>query len=253
MKSHYLASFAIFLAIILFAGAFVIVGVPESKSVRSIDGAVTVTGLAKASQNIIVGVDESAKVGEPLLGLVYKVEPSGVMLDEPIVLSFKRDKILGTIDATTVYQWNSQLGMWVPLPSVVADTKDVLSVQVMTLGDFALGTSPKIIAPNLLTMRDELLKKAPADTLGFRIIESFTLPNGVPVQIPRADVVGGCGGQVGSMNKLSYSSISSIINVPVNDVQTAVTFGLVGEWGVSGNGKGCAISEPLKPQGTWYT
>jgi hypothetical protein len=247
-KSQQLASFGFVVALMMFVGMFFVMNIPESHAVRSADGAVTVSGLTRESQQMSASVDASVAIGEPLLGMAYRIEPSGVALDAPVVLSFTRSADLGTLDATVVYQWNAVLGMWVPLSNVVADTAELLSVQVSTLGDFALGSVPTIDAPTLLTTRDTLLKKAPTGTRGFRIAESYKTPTGVSTQLPNADVIGGCGGRVGAAERQEYSSSSATVNVLVDDVQTEVNFSLVAEWAVSGDGTGCPVTAPLQIQ-----
>ena len=143
-----------------FVGVFVVVNVPEAVVIHGDDGALTITGLSRTSQRVSIHADGSVPVGEPLLGLVYRVDPANVPLDAPMVLSFAKRADLGTENATTVYQWNSSLGMWVPVPSVVADTVDVLAVEVLSFGFFALGMMPEIDVPMLLTAQDTLRAKA---------------------------------------------------------------------------------------------
>lgn len=248
MKPFHFTSFAFILALMLFAGMFVILNIPEAQGVQSADGALTVTGLARTSQQISVTADSALGTGTPLLGFVYHIEPTDVPLDAPIVLSFAKRLDLGTEDATTVYQWNSSLGMWVPIPSVVADTADVLAVEVLTLGDFALGVTPDIEVPILLTAQDALRAKASIGTRGYRLSTAYTLPDGVPVQWPAAQILGGCGGRVGAGEKTEYSSTTQTVSVMVDDVQTPVQFTIVGEWILSGDGTGCPASTPLKAQ-----
>ena len=180
---------------------------------------------------------------------MYRVDPADVPLAAPMVLSFAKRADLGTEDATTVYQWNSSLGMWVPVPSVVADTADVLAVEVLTLGYFALGVTPDIAVPTLLTAQDALRAKASIGTRGYRLSTAYTLPNGVPVEWPEAQMIGGCGGHIGAGERTEYSSTEQTVTVLVNDVLTPVEFTLVGEWILSGDGTGCPASMPLKALG----
>ncbi len=248
MKSFHFASFAFVLAFMLFAGMFVILNIPEAQRVQSTDGALTVAGFVRTAQQMTVTADAGMPVGDPLLGLAYRVDPSDVSLDAPMVLSFARRLDLGTEDATTVYQWNSSLGMWVPVPSVVADTVDVLAVEVLTLGIFALGSVPDIDVPTLLTAQDTLRAKASIGTRGYRLSTAYTLPDGVPVEWPAAQVLGGCGGRVGAGQRTEYSSTEQVVTVFVNDVLTPVQFTIVGEWILSGDNTGCPVSAPLKSQ-----
>jgi hypothetical protein len=248
MKPFRFASFAFVLAAVLFTGMFVVLNVPEARGVQSADGALTVTGLVRTEQQISIVPDTSVPVGDPLLGLVYYVSPADVPLGSPIALSFARRADLGTEDATTVYRWNSSLGMWVPVPSVVADTADMLAVEVLSLGYFALGVMPEIDMPTLLTAQDTLRAKASIGTRGYRLSTAYTLPGGVPVEWSGAQVLGGCGGRVGAGERTEYSSTAQTVTVLVNDVLTPVEFTIVGEWVLSGDGAGCPASMPLKVQ-----
>lgn len=242
------APFMFLITLLLFVGSYVVLRIPEARAVPSDDGALTVTGLARSSDHIAVSVDDNARLGDPLLGLVYHIEPNGVPLSAPLTLSFSKKAALGTEDATAVYQWNSALGMWVPIASTVAETSDVLAVEVMSLGDFALGTEPIVEVPSLLSAQDAIRTKAPVGTRGFRLSTSYTLPEGVPVAWPEVQVLGGCGGRVGSGDRAEYSSQSQTIHVDVDDVQTPVEFTIVGEWIVAGDGTGCGASMPLRDQ-----
>lgn len=248
MNRLHVGAFVVGVTLVLFAGACIVLRIPEARAVQTADGALTVTGLVRSSQNIEVSVDTSATLGTPLLGLVYRVEPSGIPLDAPLVLSFAKSAELGTTDATAVYEWHAELGMWVPLASVVANTSDVLAVEVMTLGDFALGTEPDVSMPTLLVAQDALREKAPVGTRGFRISTGYTVPGGVPIFWPDAQVFGGCGGRIGAGDKTEYSSLTKPLNILVNDVQTAVDVTLVGEWNIAGDHTPCPASLPLKIQ-----
>lgn len=248
MKPFHFTSFAFVLATMMFAGAFVILNIPEAQGVQSTDGALTVAGFARSTQRITVTPDASMPVGDPLLGLAYRVDPMDVPLDAPIVLSFAKRFDLGTQDATTVYQWNSSLGMWVPVPSVVANTVNVLAIEVLSLGVFALGDVPDIDVPTLLTAQDVLRAKASIGTRGYRLSTAYTLPDGVPVEWPAAQVLGGCGGRVGAGQRTEYSSTEQVVTVFVNDVLTPVQFTIVGEWILSGDNTGCPVSAPLQSQ-----
>ncbi len=248
MKHVHVASFAFVLAMVLFVGTFVVFRIPEAQGVQSSDGAVTVTGLTRMGQRISVVLDTEMPLGDPLLGLVYRIEPNNVPLDAPVVISLAKRRDLGTEGATTVYQWHAALGVWVPVPSVVADTEEVLAVEVLTLGYFALGTMPNIVMPSLLTAQDALRTKAPAGTRGYRIVTAYTVPDGVPVAWPAAQVLGGCGGRVGAGDRVEYSSATQTVNVLVDDVQTSVQFTLIGEWILAGDGSGCPASVPLQAQ-----
>ena len=248
MKSSRLTFVLLTIVVLTFSVFFIVSQEPEAQEVTSVDGVVTVTGLTRTAQDFTVDVVDGSKTGEPLLSAIYRVEPANVPLDTSIVLSFAKTKEAGTATATTVYQWNTALGMWETVSTVVANTPDVLAVQITSLGDFALGTMPTIDAPTMLTSYDELHAKAPIGTRGYRIVVAYMLPNGVYVRLPDAGEIGGCGGRVGAGDRTEYSSTTAAVTVPVNDVSTPVEFIMVSEWAVSGDCAGCAASMPLKAQ-----
>ncbi len=241
--------FSIFSVIVLGMTMWCIVAKePEAREVQSSDGVVTVTGLSRTKNDFVIAVDESATVATPLISHVYHITPSGTPHDAPIILSFVRSALLGTQGATTVYWWNTSLGMWEPVHDVVADTQDVLAVRVATLGDFALGIAPNITAPTMLTAFDALRATAPKGTRGYGISVAYILPDGVPVRLEQHGERGGCGGNIGAGDHGMYSSSHVAFSVPVDDVDTKVSFTLVAEWLISADGTGCGTQEPLVAQ-----
>ncbi len=227
---------------------FIVAKEPEAREVKSSDGVVTITGLSCTANDFTVTVDDTATVATPLVSHVYHVAPTNVQRDAPIVLSFERSATAGTLDAAAVYWFDASLGMWERLHDVVADTNDVLAVQVTTLGDFALGITPNVAAPTMLTAFDALREKAPSGARGYEISVAYTLPGGVPVRLENVSEHGGCGGQIGASDHSEYSSSTMNLSIPVDDVDTRVGFMLVGEWAVSADGTGCAAGEELKPR-----
>lgn len=225
---------------------FIVAKEPESREVQSDDGVVTVTGLSRTVNDFSVVVDDTATVATPLMSHVYRVAPTGVQHDAPIILSFERSAAAGTRDAAAVYWFNAQLGMWERMHDVVADTDDVLAVRVTTLGDFALGIAPRVAAPTMLTAFDALRAKAPSGTRGYGIAVAYTLPDGVPVRLEDVGEHGGCDGRIGAGDHREFSSSSMTLSIPVDDVDTRVGLMLVGEWIVSADGTGCAAGEELR-------
>ncbi|MEK7632778.1 MAG: hypothetical protein AAB473_03230 [Patescibacteria group bacterium] len=240
--------FGIFAVIVLGMTVwFIVAKEPEAREVKSDDGVVTITGLSRTANDFSVVVDNTATVAIPLVSHVYHVAPTNVQHDAPIILSFERSATAGTLDATAVYWFDVSLGMWERLYDVVADTDDVLAVRVSTLGDFALGITPKISAPIMLSTFGTLLRvRAPNSTRGYGISLAYTLPDGVPVRLEGFGEYGGCGGNIGAGDHSEFSSSVRTLFVPVDDVDTLVEFTLVGEWVVSADGTGCATGEELR-------
>lgn len=211
---------------------------PEARVLNSADGVLTVTGLVRSTENFSL-----EKVGS-----TYRLVSPVARHDAPLVLSFAKTSLLGTRDVTTVYWWNARLGMWESIHDVVANTPDILAVRVTTLGDFFLGVPSHIVAPTMLSMIDGVRAKAPKGTRGYSIVVSETVPDGVPIRDENLGERGGCGGNIGAGDHTEYSSSSTVLSVPVNDVQTPVTFTFVGTWIVAGDGVSCPDDAPLKAQ-----
>jgi hypothetical protein len=248
MKSFRRAFGMFAVVVLLVSGFFIFSSDPEEREVVSEDGVVTITGLTRTSQNFSVEVDRAAMVGDPLRGAVYQVGPEHMVVDAPVILSFAKQENSGTHDATAVYQWNASLGMWEIVHAVVANTRDVLAVQVTSLGSFALGVVPKVDAPIMLASYDALHAKAPTGARGYHIAVAYRVPHGVFARLPNAGEIGGCNGRVGAGDRTEYSSTSATMNVMVNDVLTPVEFSMVSEWAVSGDGTGCADGAAMRVQ-----
>lgn len=239
--------FGIFAVIVLGMTVwFIVAKEPEAREVKSSDGVVTITGLSRTANDFTVTVDDSATVATPLVSHVYHVAPTNVQRDAPIVLSFERSATAGTSDATAVYWFDTSIGMWERLYDVIADTNDILAVRVTMLGDFALGITPQVTAPTMLTAFDALRAKAPRGARGYEISVAYTLPDGVPVRLENVSEHGGCGGRIGAGDHSEYSSSTIHLSIPVDDVDTRVGLILVGEWTVSADGTGCAAGEELR-------
>lgn len=108
--------------------------------------------------------------------------------------------------------------------------------------------APHIAAPGLLTAYDELLKKAPMGTRGFFLAVTATLPGNVTVALPDQNRHGGCDGLVGPGGHAEFSSTQQALSVPVDDVDTLVTFTVAATWVVADDGVGCPVGTELKVQ-----
>lgn len=227
---------------------FIVAKDPEARVAKSEDGVVTITGLSRIKGNFSVDIEKNAIVAAPLVSHVYHVTPADVLQDSPLVLSFARSDLLGTSSATAVYWFNVQLGMWEQIHDVVADSDGVLAVRVSRLGDFALGIVPQITAPIMLTAFDALRAKAPVGTRGYGIAVAYTLEGGVPIRVDGLGEHGGCGGRIGTGDHNAFSSSTLSLSVPVDDVDTATMFTLVGEWSISADAMACTAGEELQAQ-----
>lgn len=120
---------------------------------------------------------------------------------------------------------------------------------VTSLADTSLhNATPRIVVPGLLTAYDELIKKAPMGTRGFFLTVTATLPDGVSVSLPDQNRHGGCDGLVGPGGHTEFSSTQQALSVPVDDVDTLVTFTVSATWVVADDGVGCPVGTELKVQ-----
>ncbi len=108
--------------------------------------------------------------------------------------------------------------------------------------------TPHIAVPGLLTAYDALLTKAPVGTRGFFLSVTATLPGDVTVPLPDQNKHGGCDGLVGPGGHTEFSSTQQTLSVPVDDVDTLVTFTVTATWVVADDGVGCAVGTELKVQ-----
>lgn len=108
--------------------------------------------------------------------------------------------------------------------------------------------TPHIAVPGLLTAYDVLLKKAPVGARGFFLAVTATLPGDVTVALPDQNRHGGCDGLVGPGGHTEFSSTQQALSVPVDDVDTLVTFTVVATWVVADDGIGCPVGTELKVQ-----
>lgn len=108
--------------------------------------------------------------------------------------------------------------------------------------------APHIVVPGLLTAYDELIKKAPVGTRGFFLAVTATLPGNVAVALPDQNRHGGCDGLVGPGGHTEFSSTQQTLSVPVDDVDTLVTFTVAATWVVADDGVGCPVGTELKVQ-----
>jgi hypothetical protein len=243
LPERLLSSLAVAAVILITAGYFVAAD-PEASSVASVDGVVTVTGLARQTQPLEVAVVESVRA--PLFGSAYVVTPDGVTLDEPTVLAFavssEQREFIGSLG---VYRFHPTLSMWEAVTPVVAHTDEILAVETRQLGKFAVGEMLMFEAPVFANVYDELRTKAPADAVGYEIAVAFLENDHEPVRLLSTGEYGGCDGVVRVGDGESLSRTERQASVDIAGEPTTLTFVFVTRWFTSSTG-GCAAEEPLR-------
>ena len=218
---------------------------PEDAYVASGDGVLTVTGLARQTQPL--QVTQARAVQAPLLGFTYQLEPEGVVLDEPAVVSFAVSDIESSmVENLQVFRFHPSLEMWESVTPVVAHTNEVLAVETSTLGEFAVGTMPHFEPPVFANVYDQLRAEAPADAVGYEIAVGVTTADEETLRLLSVGESGGCGGavRVGDGELLSRLERKASVAMGNNDV--TMTFVFVTRWFTSTAG-GCKKDELLRP------
>jgi len=216
-----------------------LVGDPEKSSISSDDQVLTVTGLIRESQNIEI---------QTLGSFLYRVEPSGGVLTEPLQLTFDLTGAQDRDFDVAIYWYDEEVLMWEIVSAPVDQAQESISIQRYELGLFSVREYVDINAPDFISTYDELLQMAPSDTVGYRIGVGFLSDDGSAVKVPGTTQTGGCGGVVLNGNTIEKSQLKDSARIFVNDVETEVDFIFVGLWFVNGNG-GCVDELILEPTG----
>lgn len=208
---------------------------PERAQFVSADKILTVSGLARESQNISI---------ETVAPYLYRVLPESGVLESPLMLTFDLTTDAGRDHSVSVYWFDPDIYMWSSISEVIVPEELSVSVERYELGLFAVLEAVDVEAPNFLTEFDELLTMAPKTAVGFRMDVGVRSQDGSLVLIPGSTQFGGCGGAIGNGNMKERSQREKSARVYVNDVETEVEFVFSALWYVSDNG-GCVDELPL--------
>ena len=233
MKRHLYFSF---LAVLLVAASVFLVlsAMPERFMLTSDDDVLTISGLARQSQDIRI---------ETLDRFLYLLTPTGT-LEEPLTLHIDLSADVSRDFAVAVYWFDEDFRMWKQVSDAIPIGVMAVEIQRFELGLFAIRESVEIQAPEFLIQFENLLKMAPAQTVGYTLTLAVVSEDGSLVEVPNNIRRGGCGGVVGRGNSKERSELTSKAHVYVDDVDTVVEFVFVGLWLVAENG-GCVDSSSL--------
>ncbi len=222
---------------------------PENAAVVSEDSRVTVTGVARASAPFTIA-PIVAPQGGIFADLAYRLEPSGAMLDEPVVLSFSLNGLPFAAGDAVVYRYNEDGLMWELVNPIVAHTDDVIAVEVRELGTFALGIREDVTAPNFLAVYESLRDSRPDDAVGYVITAGYARAGESVVRLSMVGEQGGCGGAVMPGIREERSAVTRDVVVLVNDVETPVVMTFFARWFVR-DGEKCASGLPFHEAGEY--
>ncbi|HRH31909.1 MAG TPA: hypothetical protein PLK06_01150 [bacterium] len=232
-------------AVIVITAGFFIAAEPEESSITTEDGVVTITGLARQTQPLVVNQTETVRA--PLFGTAYSVKPDEVTLDEAAVVAFRiTPEDRESVADLGIYRFHQSLQMWELVAPVVAHTDEVIAVEARQLGLFAVGLAPEFEAPVFANVYDELRSQAPADAVGYEIAVGYAEPEHEILRLLSLGEHGGCGGAVRVGDGESLSRLDRDATVKIQDVERQVTFTFVTRWFTSSMG-GCDAQAPLSP------
>lgn len=235
MKTDKLFSFLFVIFIAAGTLGFVWFSVPEEMAAGSDDGVVTIVGVTRETQPFSVAKMHGVLLS-PLVGSGYLLEPSSIVLDVPVDVTFTH--ALG--DKAAVYRYDEARKMWEEISSVTAFTENSITVETEELGLFALGEKEVVAAPEFLTVYDELVRMSPRNTVGYETIVGYKRDEGVVVRLPGLGKSGSCGENMSEGDGEEFSEKQRRATVLVNDVQTPITFVFLTRWLTSTTAEGCS-------------
>lgn len=233
----------VIIATVLFSVAYLFIVDPEHAQVTSLDGKVTVAGLTRTSQTFSVDATE-ALGGGTLAGPVYHIEPSNIVLENPVTITFDtggRERAMELI----VYRYDDALQMWEEQEALTTKTDSLMALETDTLGVYSLGYALDVETPTFLSVYDELLEMAPENAVGYELAVAVGGDGEPHIQVPDTIQVGGCGGLLQQGNREELSILEKDLRVLVADVDTLTRFTFVARWFVNDLG-GCAQDQNLE-------
>lgn len=221
---------------------------PEVRTLVSDDGLLTVSGLARQTQEISLVTRDEA-LGIPLVGRAYDVLPSGLTLDTPLTLILPlRDLGLAEDVPVHLYTYDETSGFWSGISEPVKTNDGLLIATTPSTGRYAVGIRQDVNAPEFLSMYDELRRLAPKNTRAYDIVVGYRVDDSGPfIVLPESGESGGCGGvfREGSSRVASELSRTAVVNI--DDVATPATFVFFATWIVDEQSGGCPAEALLSP------
>lgn len=231
MKRSYFFT-VLLIAIAVISIIVLIIKIPEESSVVSQDGLVTVSGLARQSQQFIISTPV-AKESNILFGSVYKIEPSMIALEEPATISWIIKNAQPDL-GVQLYYFDQDLEMWTMVNRVIDRADGLMVVEVDQLGFFTLGTNtPLLDLPDFDDQLLSIIELAPENTVGYEMAVAYDYGLGPLIQISET-VIGGCGGVVEIGNSEEISQVEYL------------SYSIIARWFVS-DLAGCDLGKNLEP------
>ena len=217
----------VFLLAIGGIGLFLL-GPPEQSMLMSEDGALTISGLTRASQPFTI--DERDQK-EPFLSPVYVIGPEGFDLETPATIELSSVQV-----DEGVYRYDDRIDMW-RLESIESP------FETNRLGQFVQAPLYEVDTPNFVLLRDALSDLAPEQAKGYTISVGAAI-QGASFYLDDMDEVGGCAGVFSEGSSTEFSRLEQKANVPVNGMHQVVTFIYIAEWQID-SFEGCGEADLL--------
>lgn len=235
MRHHVVATTAVVLLIGVMSAFLLLRRDPEYTYAVTGDGVMTVTGVARDTQQVTVRT-AGAATGSVLRGQVYELT-SGSTFDVPVTLAFHAS------DVNTVYHYDTAREMWDALET--ARTADgLLTVSATQGGQYAIGMQETVAAPDFVDEYATLRAMAPADAVGYTVAVAYAREGEPYMRLDTLGEQGGCGGAVLPGEREAESIREREANILVNDVQTTVTLRFLATWQLGA--AACAQLSPFR-------
>lgn len=222
------SSFFLLILGLLVTGAIglLIIQDPELQTVKSDDGIVRVTGLARESQPFSIAQQDQQ---DPFTSSIYTIEPSGSVLETFAEIIFTE-----VLDDQGMYRFNDSAGMW------TLQTQGAI-LETDQLGRFAIAPIYEIDAPEFASLRSAVHALAPENVVGYDILVGAEI-NGELFYLHGMDEQGGCDGGYALGNRIEQSQLEQNATVPVNGVERLMTFIYMADWHIQDAG-GCGRAD----------
>lgn len=218
---------------------------PEQTEVASDDGVVTITGVARDTVQFVL-TPAAVATSSVLFGSAYDIAPSGAVLDEPVVLSFRLAGVPVPPGEVVVYRYNDDMLLWEMVLPIVAHTDELIAIETASLGRFMLGVREEVALPNYVEVYDDLVDAPPSDAVGYVIAVGYSRPNEPAIRLSGAGEQGGCGGAVRPGVREERTLLMRDASLLVNDVATPLQISFLVRWFIH-DAVGCPSGSPFYP------
>ncbi|MBU0531393.1 hypothetical protein KJ910_02775 [Patescibacteria group bacterium] len=247
-RSQYLM---IIIVLLVFVGTayLMFARLPEERVVTSADGMITVEASVGSDVSIEITLGGVSTVQQTaVIGNVYFVEPSEVILSEPatVIMRYTDELLVGEDPGRLMIgYYDMEARAWRALPSRLDRTTQELSAETGHLSSWALLVDRQIELPLALNdLIQELTSQPLAGATGYVVEVAYTLTGKDYVLVPGNVVTGGCGGIYESGQRQEWTEGTGSYRAMVDGVTQTVDFRVIVKWEIA---EGCFEFKPFGP------